>query len=158
MNLFLKAIRTTFATAASLMFFGLLVGAPMGCDHASHGTGDDHHADVQGPPTLNNGKRWVADEPTRSGMRALRQKVDSFAAAGKMAAKDQLALRAELQTDVGRIFKNCTMTGPGHTELHKYIALLLKDVEALGSGDVSSAPALIKKVQADILLFDRYFE
>ena len=91
-------------------------------------------------------------------MQALKRKVDSFSSGNKGKPKDDAVLRAELQADVGTVLKNCTMTGPGHTELHKYIALLLKDVQALGTGDAGGAPARVRKVQADIQLFDQYFE
>ena len=91
-------------------------------------------------------------------MRALKQKVDAFDAGHKRTTAAPVALRKELEADVGTVLKNCTMTGPGHTELHRYIALLLRDVQLLGTGDAGINPARVRKVQEDISLFDRYFE
>lgn len=158
----MHATRTHLTNTIASLLIGMAVGLPMNCDHGSHGShgsgSHDHGADAQGPLALNAGKRWPADAPTRSGMRALKQKVDTFEAGRKKTAKDEAALRAEIEADVGAIVKSCTMTGPGHTELHKYIALLLKDAKSLGTGDASAGPARVKKVQEDILLFDKYFE
>jgi hypothetical protein len=134
----------------------------LGCDHASHTSSHDEHkshlnAD-QSPLVLNNGKRWETDAPTRAGMRDLKAKVVAFNAKEQAQLNDIKTLAGEIEGDVNTILQKCTMTGAGHVELHKFIAIALKDVEALRSSDLEDARAALKQLEDDILLFDRYFE
>ncbi len=123
------------------------------CEH--HKT-DGHHESAA-LPEMNNGRKWTADEPTRRGFAKLRSEVSA-----PVTTSDSIAAynaRAEKVTsDINAVFAGCRMTGPGHVELHKYIALLLQDLEPMRGKDVRAAQDAQKKLAEDLELFAKYFE
>lgn len=149
----------SIALGAALM----LAGA---CDHKSHVPGDHahegeaahaHKAETTGPLRLNGTERWEADPPTRKGMAAFRGRVDEAARRAPATAAERASLAKGLRSDIQSVLRSCTMTGPGHTELHKYIAMLDADLRELESDDPLRAGKALGKLQADAALFARYF-
>ena len=123
------------------------------CDHSDSG---EHHAEAA-MPQLDNGKRWVADAPTRAGFAKLRADLPSATPAGQPI--QQYNVRAQkLTEDINAVFAACKMTGPGHVELHKYIGILLQDLEPMRGKDQHRAQQAQEKLSRDIDLFRTYFE
>jgi len=133
-----------------------------GCDHASHTDSHDAHKShlnaEHRPLVLNQGQRWETDDPTRAGMRELKAKVETFKKKDQAQSQDFKDLADVVKGDVNTILQKCTMTGAGHTELHKYIAAVLRDAEGLRSRQPEQAESAFKKLEAELQLFDRYFQ
>ncbi len=136
------------------------------CDHKPHGPGEEahqgeaahtHEAPAGGTLRLNGTERWQADAPTRTGMASLRRKVDEAARRPPATAEERAALAKQLRLDIQGVLRNCTMTGPGHTELHKLIALLDADLREMESSEPQRAARALGKLQANAALFARYF-
>lgn len=124
------------------------------CDHLSHESG--HHASA-GMPDLDHGKRWRADASTREGFAKLRATVP--AVVNPSDGVDAYNARAaRIVQDIDAVFAACKMTGAGHTELHKFIALLLEDLRPMQGSDLSAARKAQQKLSVDLDQFGVYFE
>jgi hypothetical protein len=64
------------------------------------------------------------------------------------------ALTHELQF----IFKECTMKGESHEQLHHYLIPLRDYINQLEKAEQDEALTLEKKIQAHLQLFHQYFE
>ena len=108
-------------------------------------------------PQLNQGKRWMADAPTREGFAKLRITVPREV--NPSDGVDVYNARAEkIIGEVNAVFAACKMTGAGHTELHKFIALLLQDLKPMQGRDLEAARHAQEKLSRDLSEFEVYFE
>jgi hypothetical protein len=127
------------------------------CDHFSqHFHHDDHTASAE-MPELNQGKRWLADSPTRDGFATLRKMVP--VSINPLDEITNYNTRSnEMIAEINKIFVACKMTGEGHNELHKYIALLLQDLKPMQGNDLEAAQKAQEKLSKDLDAFVVYFE
>lgn len=124
------------------------------CDHASHE--QSHHGSAE-LPQLDHGNRWIADAPTRAGFAKLRASVPrAIRAEDGWKAYNERA--ASIESNIQAVFAACKMTGPGHTELHKFMALLLQDLEPMRGRDRAAAAQAQEKLSQHLDLFATYFE
>jgi hypothetical protein len=122
----------------------------------SHDSGHEASAEL---PNLNNGIRWKADEPTKKGFAQLRldlEKFDRDHTMPSLLAYNDFAKK--LENDVEAIFLSCKMTGDGHIELHKYVALLQKDIAAMKGNDLKSVQESAESFRKNLSRFSEYFE
>ena len=140
-----------------------LAGLPviLSCDHHTSSdpdASDDHHA-AAAMPRLDNGKRWLADAPTRRGFARLRADLPAVSSkSGAESIADYNARANKVAADINAVFAACKMSGPAHAELHKYIALLLRDVEPMRGKDLQAAQKAQEKLIQDVDSFTTYFE
>lgn len=132
---------------------GLALVLLLSCDH--HASHEGHG--TSGLPQLENGKRWLADAPTRAGFAKLRADVPK-----SIRAEDGIEVynkrAARIESDIQAVFAACKMTGPGHTELHRFIALLLSDIEPMRGKDRAAAAQAQEKFSLHLDAFSSYFE
>lgn len=127
------------------------------CDHASEHRGHSEHNAAAELPQLDHGRRWPADAPTREGFAKIRLIVPRELNPGEgLDAYNARATRIIAELDA--VFAACKMTGAGHTELHKFIALLLQDLKPMRGKDLESARDAQKKLSEDLDQFAVYFE
>ena len=111
-------------------------------------------AEVEKPATLevqlNNGERWVANQATLDGIKNLSDMVNQF----DPSVQNYETLQANLRDEFGLIFKNCTMKGEAHEQLHNYLLPLMQLFGKLTLEDREDSLADIKK---HLTLFDTYF-
>jgi hypothetical protein len=72
-----------------------------------------------GELSLNSGEPWEANLETTEGIGQMRDKMDGFDQEADQASYQLLS--DELSQEFALIFKNCTMTGPAHDQLHNYL-------------------------------------
>ncbi len=107
-----------------------------------------------GSPSLNNGRKWKADEATRKNAAEMAQVVNDRAYAD---AAKRMQLYAALQTKIDTMVKQCTMQGPEHDALHVWLTGVLGDMKELKeeAGEYNEVRADLKK---DIEQFNTLFE
>lgn len=76
--------------------------------------------------SLNDGQLWEANPETTAGIKALQQ-IISDSKPDESAA----VLKEKLNAEFALIFKNCTMTGASHDQLHNYLLPLKWKINAI---------------------------
>lgn len=114
----------------------------------------DHHGKAEAIQ-LDKGNRWIANPETTSGiadMQAILLKYEGQTAS----AESRKALRAELETAFQDIFKQCTMKGPAHDQLHNYLLpmkALFEKIESETAGESEAGIGQLKQHLADYQTF-----
>ena len=106
-----------------------------------------------------NNLKWRADENTTASIESMQQLMAVFATGnnvGSMEAYQELGktLNGELNT----LFRQCTMTGPSHDELHIFLTPIIKDVKALQGNDLEAAMAAQLHLEERLLVYQTFFE
>jgi len=99
---------------------------------------------------LNHGERWEANAATVEGIESLTKMVEGFDAS----VQSYDSLQSNLRDEFGLIFKNCTMKGEAHEQLHNYLLPLMELFGKLTLKERENALAEIKK---HLARFDTYF-
>jgi len=98
---------------------------------------DQHHSHGQEKPaqlTLNNGKKWAADDNLRQGMSRIR---DALAAelpaihSGKATAEQYLALAQKTNDQIAFMVKNCKLEPKADAMLHLVLADIIAGADAM---------------------------
>ena len=124
-----------------LLLFFLLISLPQ-CAHKHQ------------PVTLNQGQRWQANPETTQGIQTMLKAIDQASAGGE--PMDYTTLNIALQTAFQDIFKQCTMTGEAHNQLHNYL-LPMKDLFAAVKSSTDQKAA-VEKLKAYLQDYGTYFE
>ena len=103
---------------------------------------------------LNDGKRWKADEATRRNVNALLQ-IASDSTYADATKREELISKLESRVDT--MIKECTMQGPAHEALHKWLEIILEDMKALREDDRNYKEAY-KTLKKDMESFHIFFE
>lgn len=124
-------------------FLMLGLGACQQHQH-SHQHGEAEAAYVQ----LDNGKKWQANLETTQGIRNMQSLLGG-------ATDNTAELSAQLENEFNLIFKNCTMTGEAHEQLHNYLLPMKDQLKQLKD---SNTKAQREEIQAYLKTYDNYFE
>ena len=145
------------------MFMILLsLGVLTGCSRQQGDTAhDDIHAEevhqAEGPGgalVLNNGDKWDADAHTLLVVREMKSEVSDFEGANR---KDYAVLADSLTSQLNRLVAGCTMEGPAHDELHKWLIPLSDDVKDLKSSANVSGTHKVIEIKESLGLFNDFF-
>jgi len=109
------------------------------------------------PMRLNQGRRWLADAATNESVSTVRELVRSFEAESHP-VKDYNRFRNILGDSVPEIQKQCRMTAEGCIELGKWVSILTKDLEPLGSDDIEKAREGLAHFRLDMQLYGKFFQ
>jgi hypothetical protein len=146
------------------LLFGLVIFLTTGCNQQSgdnksheHETGTPNAIKETGTTTLtlNAGRKWKLDSPTRENMKVIRL---SFEQAAKQARPDYTALVADLQAKSNKLVSECRMSGKDHDMLHLWLADYLSSLKEMNSEDVEAQEAGFHKVEKQLGIFNQYFE
>jgi hypothetical protein len=101
---------------------------------------------------LNGVEKWQMDEHTRTVFTKMTGRLEGKsgddAAVWKQAA-------GELNDDITELIQGCTMQGPAHDELHKYLVLYIPAVDKLAASNTKQSA---ERVQELLDLYPDYFE
>lgn len=104
---------------------------------------------------LDNGKKWKVKDDMLIHIRNMEKEVHSFTSSN---TKDYKSLAKNLQTSIGLLTSNCTMTGKAHDELHKWLLPFIEMVDKLSTSTKNDLEVKqFKKIQASFLVFNQYF-
>ena len=139
-------MKLAIVTSLLLLFFN-------GCDHIkehfkSHSHEKHHGSDL----TLNNGQKWKSDNHTMDQINKMKSVILEFKTSGK-SDFNNLHKNMDAQTQI--LISGCTMTGPDHDELHKFLGMLLPKIESLKTENSFQVIAEIEKLLDQ---YESYFE
>lgn len=116
----------------------------------------DHHGKVEAIQ-LDNGKRWMANPETTSGIANMQNILVKYE--GQTAdTSSRKALRAELESAFQDIFKQCTMKGPAHDQLHNYLLPMKVLFEKIESDTAGESEAAIGQLKQHLTDYQTYFQ
>ncbi|MDO8365840.1 MAG: hypothetical protein Q7T20_03510 [Saprospiraceae bacterium] len=118
--------------------------------------GDQHHGKAEAIQ-LDNGKRWIANSETTSGIADMQAILAKYEGQTSEVATRQ-AMRAELETTFQSIFKQCTMTGPAHDQLHNYLLPMKALFEKIEGNNTTEAEAAIGQLKQHLKDYQTFFQ
>lgn len=105
---------------------------------------------------LDNGKRWIANPETKTGIENMICIMSSFEEKDKV---DRFGpLTESLKSEFSMIFKKCTMTGEAHNQLHNFLLPIKGLLETLPSNNLNQSQELYDKLNNDLKEFNKYFK
>ncbi len=120
-----------------LAVFGLTLGlvatSVWAAETATH-KHDHGQADARAKLSLNDGKKWAADESLRKAMSNIRNAMDASLHdihEGKLSSAKYSALAGKVNDEVGYMVSNCKLEPKADAQLHLVIADILEGVEAM---------------------------
>jgi hypothetical protein len=142
-------------------FLGIVIFLTAAChQHDAHNKDHQHEtgATNAGKETtalsLNAGKKWKLDEPTRENMKLIRE---AFEKAGST-NPDFAALAADLQAKSNKLVSECKMSGKDHDMLHLWLADYLSSLKEMNSINAVAQETGFHKIKEQLKIFDQYFE
>ncbi|MCF8246930.1 MAG: hypothetical protein K9J37_18510 [Saprospiraceae bacterium] len=119
--------------------------------------GHEHHEGTSPQVLLDNGNRWQANSETTQGIADMQAILAKYE--GKTEAlSDRKALREELETGFQNIFKQCTMTGEAHEQLHNFLLPMKGIFEKIDSGTAAESQAAIGQLEKHLADYQNYFQ
>ena len=105
---------------------------------------------------LNNGEHWEANSETTLGIKNMIVKVDAFQHSDS--AENYHELKSTLEAEFTSIFKQCTMEGPAHDQLHNYLFPLKRLFKQLKSADSDERNKAVSELKEYLRVYSEYFE
>lgn len=100
---------------------------------------------------LNEGVQWQANAATVEGISKLKILAENFDTESDSFEE----LQSQMRNEFSLIFKNCTMKGEAHEQLHNYLLPLM---DMFGDLTTSNKAAALKAIKKHLDKFDAYFE
>ncbi len=124
--------------------FGLLVliGALSSCNFSNHKVDD---------LVLDNGKKWEANQETTDGI----QNMQLIIANGNTSSEE---LKKQLDKEFKLIFKNCTMKGEAHLQLHNYLLPLKKIIGEIDAKNASERDSALNDLKKHLSKYKDFFK
>ncbi len=113
---------------------------------------EGHSATVQ----LNDGKRWEANPETTEGIERMKELMESFQPMDS--ARSYHKLNAKLMNEYQYIFKECTMKGESHQQLHNYLLPLKVQFEKLQSEELDTCQTAFRTIEKHLDKYSEYFK
>ncbi|MEQ9365034.1 MAG: hypothetical protein RIF32_12355 [Leptospirales bacterium] len=129
-------------------------------DHSAgleHSHGHEVASDSSPALRLDAGRKWSSDASTRAGMRRM-QEIGRAALADSTDSESKARLAKQLEAELARVVRECTMQGPSHQMLHLYLARLTDVIAALRNADPAIARDAFERLNPTLQQFDSFFE
>jgi len=111
----------------------------------------NNYEEPQWPPVeLNNGAKWTANPETTQSIVVMQDYLKNNSE--KLSAAE---IKEQLQSEFKLIFKNCTMTGAAHDQLHNYLLPLRDKINALNE---DNRKAGIIELKEYLNSYQKYFQ
>ncbi len=121
-----------------------------GCGHHE---GHHHHSGQGGHKVeLDDGKKWIANPETTQGVKNMQLLVEE--ASGTVDRE----LVTGLQEEFKMIFKNCTMTGEAHEQLHNYLLPMKELFDGLKSEEEGVKKRSLEELEQHLGAYSNYFQ
>jgi hypothetical protein len=118
-----------------------------------------HHDTVAESILSDNGKKWKVVPEMMGIIRRMENDLNTFNTNADRNGKDYKQLGERLDLRIDTLTSNCTMTGQGHDELHKWLLPFIDNTESLNNAtDTSSAGKVYREMKNSFQLVNRYFE
>lgn len=104
---------------------------------------------------LDNGKKWKVKDDMLIHIRNMEKEVNTFTPSNP---KEYESLAKNLQTSIGLLTSNCSMTGKAHDELHKWLLPYIEMVDKLSTSANKDLQAKqFENIQTSFVVFNQYF-
>jgi len=118
-------------------------------------TDEDHHSDSNGL-VLNDGKLWIANPETTTGVENMVNIMNAFTEKDKVEAYGKL--RESLKAEFSMIFQKCSMTGEAHNQLHNFLVPIKDAFETLASTDLKECQESYDNLNKHLKEYKKYFK
>ena len=118
-------------------------------------TEEVHHSDNT-VLVLDDGKLWVANPETTTGVENMVNIMNSFTDRDNVEAYGNLT--DSLKTEFTMIFKKCTITGEAHNQLHNFLVPIKNTLATLSSSNLAECQESFDKLNDHLKVYHSYFE
>jgi len=105
---------------------------------------------------LVDGKKWKSDDATMKHIDNLKQIIAENKVLDDEAALKGLAKKLTGELDL--LFNDCTMEGPDHNALHKYLVALINKKDMLRKVDINKGWKVVARIQEQLNDYERFFQ
>lgn len=103
--------------------------------------------------SLNNGEKWEVNKEMLPHIEKSEEVFTNFE------GDDYTALSEEMMTHTNNLIQSCTMDGPSHDELHKWLHPHIELIKKLGeSQDKKEGSTIYQRLEKSFNTFHKYFE
>ena len=145
------------------LLFGLVIFLSTSCNqHSGDSRSHQHEAGTANASketgtttlTLNAGKKWKLDAPTRENIKLIREAFER----AEPTRPDYTTLADDLQAKSNKLVSECKMSGKDHDMLHLWLTDYLSSLKEMSSNDLVAQEAGFHKIESQLRIFDQYFE
>lgn len=137
-----------------LLPLGILSLLVFSCGHDAHEHGTASHE-----LTLNEGKKWQADDATVSHVNGMKLVTERFHSRQDQSLEAYVATGNELSDSIQQLVSECRMSGPDHDALHLWLEPFMKTVAELKKAQsADAAQTSLADIEQRLSVFDTYFE
>lgn len=102
--------------------------------------------------SFNHGQRWKINEEMVGHIEDAERIYEQFS------GDDLDQLHDALMESTNALIASCTMTGPAHDELHKWLHPHIDLIKSMKGGDPEQLDSFLEKIEASFVVFHTYFE
>jgi len=106
---------------------------------------------------LNDGEKWEANSETTQGIDNMKTILANFSESSSDASSRE-DLKKALETEFGNIFKQCTMTGEAHDQLHHFLFPMKELFNKIASDKETEGKEAIKHLKKHLDIYGNYFK
>ena len=117
---------------------------------------EESHESVDGVITLNDGKLWLANPETTTGINNMKSRMQAFT--DKENAEAYSTLKKGLEADFTELFQKCTMKGEAHNQLHNYLFPFIDLFDGLESSELETCKKSFTGLNIRLGEYFDYFE
>ena len=118
-------------------------------------TNEQHHS-KDSSLVLDNGKLWIANQETTTGVNNMIVLMNSFTDKDNVNAYNKLTENLKLEFTM--IFEKCNMTGEAHNQLHHFLVPIKDLFVELSSNDLNKCKESYSKLKKHLAVYKNYFE
>lgn len=149
---FFKIMRTIVALVC--LFLVACGPSDQGADSGTVGSSSEQQAGDA--LMLNNGSKWKINQEMKVHLDKMQSDIRS---AVESQDKNHQALAVSLQGDIKSLVSSCTMSGPAHDELHKWLVPFMEKVDDYSDeNDPAKADRMLAEIISMMETFNRFFE
>ncbi len=145
----MKLFRKLLFSAVGILLVSCSHQPPTKEEHSSK---EKHHQVESTNLQLNGNEKWQANPETSEGVANIQEMVRQFD------QNSYTQLKVDLDTEFKLIFKNCTMKGEAHDQLHNYLYPFLKEFKQLQSEELNQQKEALKNIEDRLALYQDYFK
>ncbi len=116
---------------------------------------ENNHAHHRSEPHLDNGKKWQANPETTEGINNMIEMIQTYSNEDIM---DHRFLSDSLNAEYNMIFRNCTMKGEAHNQLHAYLLPIQEMLNGMSSSNADTSKFYFEKLEKYMPKYTKYFK
>jgi hypothetical protein len=153
----MKLSNLTYAAIISSFIFVSCNNAPKeNKTDSTEITSEEHEHGSDEALTLNNGEKWKVNAEMMVHVKSIETDLNSFEA---KSTDDYAALAKKIETNIQLLTSSCTMKGPAHDELYKWLLPFIDLSDAFSKSKTMEDYATnFQKIKTSFSKFNTYFE